>query len=233
MHRIMVPHLAHAGGTIRITGDEAHHALRVKRLRVGETVELIDGEGTLAPARILSGGRAELVVELTSPPRTVEPPTPAIDVYACPPKASHLDLLVDGLTQVGAASLTLLRTPLSQPPPTPTRIDRLRRIAIESAKQCGRPRIMDVRAGATLDEALSSQPGLVIVMAHPDDGALSTESTGRYRLLIGPEGGWQDSELAQARAAGARLCGFGPHLMRIEIAAVAGVVAIRERTRAD
>ncbi len=229
MHRIMAPGLAMGDVMVRVEGDEAHHALRVKRVRVGEGVEVFNGAGAVAAGRIAEAGRSNLTVQLTEAVRMSPRSRPWIEVWACPPKGSHLDLLVDGLAQVGAGSLTLLRTPWSQPMPSASRMSRLERIAVESSKQCGRAWVMPVKGGGTLEAALVGEEGLTIVMAHPEDGAFSPEGGGKIRLLIGPEGGWQESELAQARAAGAKLCGFGPHLMRIEIAAVAAVVSVRER----
>lgn len=223
MHRILVPGLASALGEVLITGDEAHHAVRVKRLVVGERVELLDGSGHVCTGQVSAcdGGRSpSLVVTLDGPVSQVSPVRPQVDVWACVPQGSRLEAMVDGLSQVGIAAFGPLRAARSQHEATRARMARIARGTGESVKQCGRAWALRLHDGGSLEKALLPAPETIIVLAD-----ITGESPGRLespcvRLLIGPAGGWEDSEIERARGAEARVCRFGPHWMRVEMAAV-------------
>lgn len=239
MHRV---HLEGAwsgpGSVVAIGGDEARHALRTKRLRPGEPVELFDGAGRVAMGEVETptGARGnrerELLVRVISE-RVVEQESPRIEVWSATPKGARVDELVEGLSEVGAASWVPLRAARTVVDPRPAKLDRLRRLAVESAKQCGRAWILEIDRERTFSDALTPRAGVRIVLA--DGGGGSYQPVGVapevVRLLIGPEGGWTDAEREQARSAGAVVARFGPHLMRIETAAVAAAAIVHDRHR--
>ncbi len=109
-HRIHYPHPLEPGRTLQVSGEEAHHAIRVKRIEAGETLELLNARGSVASARVAQTLKLpksnpegpwalELVIESV---RTVPPPTCRIEVCVAPPKGDRLDQLIDQLSQVGA-----------------------------------------------------------------------------------------------------------------------------------
>lgn len=212
-------------GAVEVTGEEAHHAARVKRVEVGDRVELLDGKGSVGAARVVTidkpGGLWRVVVAVESVAK-VEPPRPRVEVFSAAPKGSHLSEMIDGLSQVGAAKWSLLETERGVSEPGASKLDRLMRVATEASKQSGRAWHMEIGGGVSLENALRS-PGVVIADVSGEWYSARGESV---RLLIGPEGGWTDGELERARGAGARVCRFGVNTMRIEVAAVvaAGVV---------
>src|SRR5690606_20151044 len=107
-HTLFLPDLDPENPRLVLTGDEARHAMRVKRLRVGETALAINGAGIEADAEVVAVGR-ELELRITGA-RTVEPVAPAVHVFAAMPKGPRSSDLVDGLSQVGAAAWTALKT---------------------------------------------------------------------------------------------------------------------------
>lgn len=229
---MIVPQLGPAGQRLIFGGDEAHHAAAVKRVRPGEDVELLDGRGGVAAARverIEPGSKrmpAALAVEIRSV-RVVAPVDPQVHVYAPAPKGDRLSWMVEQLTQAGAASWTPLRTARSISEPGAARRDRLERIAAESLKQCGRAWAMPIAEECDLAGAISRQDQGPLVYGDAAGGAASATSFGNSaRLVIGPEGGFTADEVASLLAAGAAPARFGPHIMRIETAAVAGVVML-------
>src|SRR5690606_33999030 len=122
--------------------------------------------------------------------------------------------------------------------PRPGKLDRLSRVAGESAKQSGRAWLLRIGSSATLSEALSgtdaASGNLVVVADHSGDPYRATGAA-EIRLLIGPEGGFEPREIEEARAAGASIASFGPHAMRIETAApvAAAIVLHVEGARGD
>ncbi len=136
------------------------HALRVKRLRIGEPVTLFDGEGRLLDAEVLQAGRRDLLVRVLRE-ETEAPPRPAVHVRAAAPKGERADRMLEALSQLGAASFAALRTERSVVEPGEGKLERWRRLAIESAKQAGRAHLLRI------DPALDFAQALDNLRAHP------------------------------------------------------------------
>ncbi len=211
-----------AGSELVITGDEANHGARVKRLRPGERITLFDGRGTVADAEVLraeTGKRAMIGVRVGAV-RRVAPVSPRLEVWCPPPKGDRLDTMIDQLSQVGVAAWRPLRTARSER--DGFRPDKLERIAVEAAKQCGRAWALELGewaefAGAIVDPRAVLGDG---------SGHAPQPAAGDTVLLLGPEGGWTPDELEQARAAERSVLRFGVHVMRIETAAVAAAACL-------
>ena len=238
MHRICLPDpeiRLEVGALVQIAGDEAHHAVRVKRLADGDRIELFDGAGRSAVARInriekvgKKGGWL-LLAECTDV-RCHEPPRPTVEVWSAAPKGPRLESMIEQLSQIGVARWGPLVTTRSVVDPRQGKLDRLARTARESAKQCGRPWILSIEPGLTLKQAVNRRSELVVADASGEPYAGSGAAA--ITLLVGPEGGWTPEELAMLRQAGARVASFGRHTMRIESAAVAaGTIVIDQEQR--
>ncbi len=232
-HRIVIQ-TRPAPGPVTIEGEEAHHAARVKRLGEGDTVELLDGHGSVATALIvgISKPRGEWRLELDITEVHTEPPlAPRVEVYAPAPKGPRLADMVDALSQVGAAAWFPLETARTIAEPRAGRLGRLDRTALEAAKQCGRAWLLEVGAATPLERALVGAPGAAVVVADASGGAYRATGAGTVRLLVGPEGGWTPAELDLARAAGALVHRFGPHILRIETAAPTAAAIVLDHER--
>jgi len=219
--------LASAGGALTLTGDEARHAVRVKRLRVGDEALALDGAGLVADARVTEAGRS-LVLDI-GPVRRLDPPSPAVEVWSATPKGPRLATLVDLLSEVGAGAWTPMRTERANIHPSAARRDRLGRVAVEAMKQCRRGWMLTLGEPSDLADALNV--GAEVVIADPAGDPYRRVGADRVRLLVGPEGGFTAAELGRARDAGARVCRFGPHVMRIEIAAAVACAIILDAER--
>ncbi len=237
MHRLFTPDAELARGErVEVLGEEAHHAARVKRCAEGDLLELLDGRGRIAIATVVATEPrsrpkdARLVLEVDSV-RIAEPDRPRLEVYAATPKAQRSSGMVDQLSQVGAAMWAPLRATRTVVDPRPTKLDRLERVAGEAAKQCARPYLLEIGRAAALDRVLAGADGTLVVLADASGVAYEPSGAQTIRLLIGPEGGWTDDELARARDGGARIASFGAYAMRIETAAVAAAAVILERER--
>ncbi len=227
-HRIYLPDApVSTGDCFDVQGPEAHHAVRVKRLRIGELVEILSGTGMAALAEVVeieskSKGRTTLRLRVESVEHlpSVHPRV----IVRCPaPKGDALETMIDQLSQVGAEAWSHLRTTRSER--EPRNIDRVERTAIESLKQCGRAHTMRIEPPSDL----------VTLLAHHAPGRLVADATGSaelppigdsVELLVGPEGGWSPEERLAFADAGTPLIRFGPHVLRIETAAVVGVACI-------
>ncbi|MEZ6234086.1 MAG: 16S rRNA (uracil(1498)-N(3))-methyltransferase [Phycisphaerales bacterium] len=174
MHRVLFDHEVAAGDEVVVAGEEARHAVRVKRLEVGEGIELLDGRGMVAVARFVearkagagSNGRAgrggkgewELLARVESVERR-ERVRPAVHVRCPAPKGERLGEMADALSQVGAASWGPLEAVRAQKEASRGRMDRLERIAREAAKQCGRAWTLEIAEGVAFRAACEGAGG--------------------------------------------------------------------------
>ena len=209
---------------VTLDSQEAYHARKVLRLQPGETVALFDGRGGMATARIARYAEGEALLEPLTFNRS-PPPTPLIDIAVTLPKGPRADDMVNALGQLGVATLIPIRSQRSTVDPRPAKLDRYHRAAIESAKQSGRAHVMHVEETHRFEEAIRMDHDVKLI-AHPHGERLADMSAKmaaarRVLVLIGPEGGWTDEELAAAGVAGCRAWRFSPHILRIETAAVA------------
>jgi 16S rRNA (uracil1498-N3)-methyltransferase len=232
-HRVFQEELvAEVGDVVVIGGDEAHHAARVKRLIAGDVVEVLNGAGLVVDGRVDEvrkkprGDGWEIVVRVVAV-RVVEKESPRIEVWSAVPKGDRLEQMIDQLAQVGVAEWSPLEAARSVVDPREGKLQRVERRAAEASKQSGRPWVMTMGVGGTLEAALAD-PSVRVVLADASGLAYQRQSASHIRVLVGPEGGWEESELSRARSAGAMVAAFGGHVMRLETAAVVAAAIVRE-----
>ncbi|MFI4893920.1 MAG: RsmE family RNA methyltransferase [Phycisphaerales bacterium JB058] len=234
MHRISLANSGEPlqqGECVRITGDEARHAVKVKRLEPGERLELLTGSGLVAEASMVGaeklgkkdGWAIDVRVEAV---RRAPPVYPQIDVRSAVPKGPRLEEMVDQLGQIGATSWGPLRSERSVVNPREGKLGRLERICEESAKQCGRAWLMRIERALQFKELLDA-PGPIVV-ADQSGEPYQPMRVQRLTLAVGPEGGWTSAELELLRRSGARITRFGSHVMRVETAAAAACAIIMD-----
>ncbi len=234
MHRIYVETGVLDGGpTIRVEGEEAHHALRVRRAREGDALELFDGAGAVTRARLAGAdGRGRwLEAELSGPVARHQRAVPRVAICSAVPKGDRVSSMIDQLSQLGVASWRPLNAERSVVEPRGAKLDRLRRVAIEAAKQSGRAWVMQIGESCTLGESLDAGKDTAVFVCDGAGGPAPSPSPGAISVIVGPEGGLTEGELSLAAERGARAVRLGPHTMRIETAAVAaGALLMRDAT---
>jgi len=219
-----------AGDRAVLEGDEARHLTRVLRAKVGDTVSLFDGRGREWPARVAAIGRDRVELDAGQPAGepAVDPLHPAaipVTLAVALPKGDRQKWMVEKLTELGAARLIPLETTRGVAEATASAQARLERVVIEACKQCGRNTLMEIAAGRPLDRLLAEVPaGACVVIAHPGgrllDAATVPPTATQIIGLVGPEGGFTDEELGVADRAGVVRVSLGPHILRVETAAI-------------
>jgi len=236
----LVPDLAgvDVGLEVTVEGDEAHHAVAVRRLRVGEQVVLTDGAGTTVQGPVASTGKRVFTVGVESV-RTQRRPAPEVVVVQAIPKGDRGELAVEVLTEVGAAEIVPWAAARSvavwKGERAAKSLARWRATAREAAKQARRAWFPAVAELASTDRvvALMADADLVVVL-HEDAtaplAALEVPSAGRIVVVVGPEGGLTDEEVEAFVAAGAVSVRLGSEVLRTSTAGVAAVAALLART---
>jgi len=222
--RFLVTTAPNAGRAI-LSGDEARHLARVLRARVGDTVTLFDGRGVSWPARVAAIGRDEVELVTGEPREAATAPGPAVTIAVALPKGERQKWLVEKITELGVATLVPLVTERGVAEATPAALARLERAAIEACKQCGRDRLVEIGAAATVAEVVADRPaGAVGLVADPGGGPLDAVAWREVSAvvgLVGPEGGFTAAELAVADSGGWPRITLAPHVLRVETAALA------------
>lgn len=236
----LVPSLAGttAGDEVVVEGDEAHHAVAVRRLRVGERLVLTDGAGTSVEAAVASTGKRRLAVRVESVSRA-ESPQPEVVVVQALPKGDRGELAVEVLTEVGAARIVPWAAARSvavwKGERATKSLERWRSTAREAAKQARRSWFPEVAELATTEEVagLVGTADLALVLheeASRPIGTLEVPPTGRILLVVGPEGGLTDEELVALTGAGAQVVRLGAEVLRTSTAGLAAAAALLART---
>jgi len=228
-----------AGSTVTVEGDEAHHAVAVRRLRVGEQVVLTDGRGRSATGEVASVGKRVFTVSVVEV-IDVERPTPAITVVQALPKGERGELAVEVLTEIGAARIVPWAAARSVAIWKGERAEkswaRWCSTAREAAKQARRTWHPEVTRLATTAQVTSMIGGaaLAVVLhevATSSLAALDVPNAGDLLVVVGPEGGLTDDEVAAFVAAGAVSVRLGSEVLRTSTAGVAAVAALLARTQ--
>ena len=236
LRRLHVVDLPTGGGAV-ILDDLASRHVRVLRLRPGDQVELFDGEGRTAEARVESIG--ETVVCVAQGPRQVTIRRAGLVLVLGLPKGAKLDACVRMATELGVDEIALLQAERSVPRWEPSRVqaklERLNRIAAEAAAQSERADVPRIHAPRACDEVLEAFPDQahgVVCVARARDTLDLPETPTEVWCAIGPEGGFSPDEVAAFEAAGFRLASLGPTILRVDTAVVAALTLLRDRVDA-
>lgn len=222
VHRFFVPPEEAAGDRFPVPPSIERQVHRVLRMRDGDQLVLLTGDGTAAICR-LAGGTCR--VERRE--RAGGEPAHRLTIAQALLKGDALDEVVRQGTELGVVSFRLIVTQRCVARELSARkLDRLRAIARESAEQAERAAVPVVDAPVALDDVL--QPGTVL-LAERHDGRRLRDLAPPGTVIIGPEGGFTAEELASAAVAGVELAGLGPRILRSRTvaAAVAATVLYR------
>ncbi|GAA1812556.1 16S rRNA (uracil(1498)-N(3))-methyltransferase [Actinomadura chokoriensis] len=212
-----------------LDGPEGRHAAAVRRLRPGERVDLTDGAGLLAECVVTAADRASLTLEVGARHRE-PPPAPRLVVVQALPKGDRGELAVETMTEVGvdvivpwAADRCVTRW---RPERRDKALGRWRTTAREAAKQARRSRLPEVPDLASTGDVAArlGAASLALVLHEEAEAPLSAvepPADGDIVLVVGPEGGITDAELARFAAAGGRPTRLGPTVLRTSTAGVA------------
>src|SRR3954447_13307659 len=226
------------GDVVDVEGDEAHHAVAVRRLRAGEALALTDGLGTTVTGVVHETGRRRLSVAIEEV-ATVSEPEPRLTVVQALPKGDRGELAVEVLTEVGvgtvvpwaaARSVAVWRGERAE-----KSLARWRATAREAAKQSRRAWSPVVEPLATTDEVCRLVGGADLALVLHEEAttalaALPVAAQGSVVVVVGPEGGLTDDEVAAFTAAGAHAVRLGDEVLRTSTAGVVAVAALLSRT---
>jgi len=213
-------------GVVSLDESETRHLRDVLRLKTGDATNVFDGKG----------GEFECVVEQvqkrTSTLRivgAVEPGAPEsrLDLTLCAAvlKGDKTDVAIQKAVELGVTRFIPMITARCdvRPQSASGRVERWRKIVLEASKQCGRARLMKIDDASTFEVQIRDKTdGNLMFFSERDGGELSTqEQPNAITAFLGPEGGWDDSEITLAREAGAAVITLHGRIMKADTAAIA------------
>lgn len=223
------------GDQVVLEGTVARHLGNVLRARAGEQIALFNGDGREFAAKVLSVSKREVIVDIgaAATPQTESPVHTTLGL--CLSKGDRFDWAIQKATELGVGAVTPLyseRVDFSIPPDRiEKRVAHWRQIAISACEQCGRVSIPAVSSPQPLEQWVQSVAAEQKWVLHCDDhgatrSGASKEAPADAALLIGPEGGLTDQEIARACDNSFGVLRLGPRVLRTETAPVVALSAL-------
>ncbi|MDV6032891.1 MAG: 16S rRNA (uracil(1498)-N(3))-methyltransferase [Phycisphaera sp. RhM] len=222
--RYYAPDLPPSGGLVPLSDEEASHAARVMRAKVGDVITLFDGCGHESESTIVSIDKRKCAVEAAAAVAIDREPKCRTHLGIALPKPERCKEMIERLTELGVHRVTPLVCQRTQRPPTDSLLTKLRRIVIESSKQCERNVLMQIDAPTSMEAFLAEPHTGVRWIAHPDGRPIQSlaaeiDAATSATVLVGPEGGFSDEEVRSAIESGYDQVGLGARIYRVETAA--------------
>jgi 16S rRNA (uracil1498-N3)-methyltransferase len=223
------------GDRLSLDGDEGRHAADVRRLRAGESLDLTDGAGTLLRTTVTAVRRGGLDVEVVD--RTeAAPPAPRLVAVQALARGGRDEAAVEAMTEVGVDEVIGWQAARSVARWTDRTHDRWTATTIAAAKQSRRAWWPGVGGPATVaDVAGRCRSADLALVLHEAAGeplaGLVVPVAGEVVVVVGPEGGVTDDELATLHDAGGHVVRLGATVLRSSTAGVAALSVVCAATR--
>lgn len=234
--RFICQDLSATGACVTLDKQESHHLRTVLRAQPGESLILLDGQGTIAQAMIdesTSPGRRGAVICRLLERQTLPPPSPRLSLYVAPPRHKQMSQLVRQATELGVWRICPILTDYSVSKPDASSVAGWEQDASEACKQSGNPYLPTIDPPRSLAEAVADAPSAGYIGWVPADGradlAKPPEAAAELGVWVGPEGGFSEAEACQLQAAGMKPLAVGRWTLRVETAVVALLATLHER----
>jgi len=249
MHRFHLPPEQCRDSALELSGDEAHHALRVLRIQTGERVTVLDGAGTEFICEVREATRRTVTLAVLR--KNPSPPLPGqITLLQAVPKAKAMDYIVQKATELGAARVVPILAERSVVQlggaDALDKAAKWQQIAIESIKQCGSPWLTKIEPALTLKSFLARNESfeLPLVAALSEHRQWPRDVIQAFReqhhrlprtacVWIGPEGDFTPAELESIQATGAVPITLGRLVLRSDTAAICSLAVLNHELQPD
>ncbi len=219
--------------SIEVAGDEAHHAIKVLRIKLGEEILVSDGAGNWVRAVVENIEKKTFMAKVLER-GFQEEKSPRIIVVQGLPKSDRVKDAIEILVESGVDLIIPWQADRSISKWQKDSLDKWQSAAVAATKQSRRFRKPEIIDGLSLSEILEieSENSAFLVMHESATTKLSEVVTSKFAdmseiiIVIGPEGGISDSELALLEGAGAHIVGLGPEVFRSAHAGGAALSAV-------
>ncbi len=231
-NRFFVSESGFDGDLVRLSAEQAHQVFHVLRLKVGDTVVVLDGAGMEYDVKLTTASGRNVTGKIVAQRQATGEPAVQITLFQSLLAREKFEWVLQKGTEIGVVRFVPVqteRTLLRAKRIEPKKMVRWQRIVTEAAEQSHRGRIPKIETPVTFVQALSQfgdfDRALIAATSGqartlPDALAAGDRTPASVAVLIGPEGGFSDEEIAQACRNGASSVNLGPRILRTETAAI-------------
>lgn len=225
-----------AGSDMKLGSERARYLGRVLRLRVGDHLLVFDGEGSEFEATITAIDKSGATLRIGEKTLTSTESPLRVHLVQGISRGERMDFIVQKATELGVKRITPVLTEFGvvklDAARATKRHEHWRRVAISSCEQCGRARLPLIDAPIPLKNWFGNKPKQVDSEIILKPGATTSlrhieRPVTKICVLIGPEGGFSNTEYEDAEVAGFRAVSLGPRVLRTETAAVASIAILQ------
>lgn len=225
-------------GKVNICGGDAVHISKVLRTQEGEKLTLCDGEGTDFLATVTSCNKENVTLAIEDSFPCLAEPCVSVTLFQGLPKQGKMDYIIEKCTELGISRIVPVANKRSvvkieDKKSEAKKLERWRKIASESVKQCARGSIPEITEVMTVKEAINFSKSLDLTIAAYEceketsiKSALSGKSPASVGIFIGPEGGLDDKEIELFKEANIKTVTLGKRILRTETAGHTVLTAI-------
>ncbi|MEM1145747.1 MAG: 16S rRNA (uracil(1498)-N(3))-methyltransferase [Pseudomonadota bacterium] len=226
------------GETLELSPAVSNHITRVLRLREGKQICLFDGTGVEATATIVEATRKSTLVNIEQVGVKSRESALQIVLAIAMSRGDRMDTIVQKATELGVQSIVPLVTDRTELRLSSERVEKKvahwRNVAISACEQCGRNTVPEFLHPQPLKQALArfyDYKQATKLILHPEEASTSPLDSDcrELILLIGPEGGFSEHEVADAKASGFRTLTLGPRVLRTETAPLVAIAIAQAR----
>jgi len=230
MHRFFHPKIPSLSGETTLSSEESHHLLHVLRVKNGETITLVDGNGNVAVAEVVKAHAKGTEVRVLN--LKTEAPSTRVHLAFALPKGPALDFIVRRCTEVGISSFQPLVTSHSLKK-NAWNETRWHRVVAEVSKQCQAAWFPQLHSALYLEEWLASRDRRrTLFFCDENDRKVPVENGSNIQeadIVVGSEGGWNREEVEKLAAAGGKAFSLGVNRLRAETAALVATTLLKAR----
>jgi len=239
MHRFFVDSSAINDNTIIISGTDAHHISKVLRIREDDEIIVCDQCGTDYVCSVAEIDSEKVVARIFRKSASISEPPVNITLYQGVPKGDKLETVIQKCVELGAIKVVPVSmkrcVAIIKDKDKAKKHERMQRIAFEAAKQCGRSVIPEVSEVMSFENAINEASGKCDLKLLPYEGEKNNsiktvlknnQDAKNICIFIGPEGGFDDSEIKYALNHGFSIVTLGPRILRTETAPLAAISAV-------
>jgi 16S rRNA (uracil1498-N3)-methyltransferase len=221
MRRFYAPIEYFIGDKVKLNVDETRHLRDVLRLKVGDESFVFDGNNNEYKCKIETIEKRESLLKIIE---KVSPQSPEsefdLTIAIALLKGEKFDLVVQKAVELGVKKIIPIIT--KRTIEKSVRLERLRKIALDATKQCGRAKLLEIAETVEFTTLIESNESTFVMFSERNGTSFSSfKPTNKITSIIGPRGGWEDSELEFAAKKDVSIITFGGRILRAETAAIA------------
>lgn len=234
--RVFQPVVLESGATIDLDEHAAHHLAHVLRIKTGAPLVVFNGDGSEYQAQVQAVGKRGVAVSLGERSQPVRESKLETVLAQGVSRGERMDYTLQKAVELGVSRIVPLLTEHTMVNVSGERRERRMQhwqsIIVSACEQCGRNVVPKLDTTCEFAAWVNEAPGSLKLVLHQDGEKSLSElppPSGAITLLVGPEGGLSDAEVARAQALGFTVLRLGPRILRTETAGLAALAALQAK----